>query len=316
MRGGAPNATPGAMLVNVVGQMQARSRAGSWMLPEAKSEALVYVANSTDRVTVYSLKSQALVGTIDMSGGSSPDGMCVDAKGNVFVTVPTGNEILEYRHGGTKPIRTLSDPGTGPHDCAVDPTTGDLAVANGYDFMSGSVVVYYKAIGTRNRIYREGYVAFSYCVYDNSGNLFVDGNARGTFSYYIAFAELPSGGGKLINLALNGSYGGGSFDYAGGLQWDGKQLTMGQQEGHNIYQLALSGSQLNETGVTKLDEGELTQYWIHPRTIPHKQIIVGTGGISNPKTIMYWSYPAGGNAFATITDGVYYPNGVVISVPR
>ena len=38
-------------------------------------------------------------------------------------------EMLEYPHGGKTAITTLSDPQT-PAACAVDPTTGNLAVAN------------------------------------------------------------------------------------------------------------------------------------------------------------------------------------------
>ena len=69
-----------------------------------------------------------------LSDSNSPYGECVDKAGDVFVADFGGNTgtpaILEYAHGGTKPIATLSDPGYYPESCSIDPTTGNLAVTN------------------------------------------------------------------------------------------------------------------------------------------------------------------------------------------
>lgn len=103
------------------------AHARSWMLPEAKSETLLYVFN-VYTITVYSYPKGKLVGTL--SDFEKPYGECVDKSGNVYITDSSFARIYEYAHGGTKPIHTLKDPEYQPYGCAVDPTTGDLAVAN------------------------------------------------------------------------------------------------------------------------------------------------------------------------------------------
>ncbi len=80
------------------------------MLPEAKRERLVYVANNNNTITVYSYKSGNWVGTINTPNEYLP-GMCVDRKGNVYATFFTTSSILEYPHGSVSAIKTLSDPG-------------------------------------------------------------------------------------------------------------------------------------------------------------------------------------------------------------
>lgn len=94
------------------------------MAPEAKSEDLLYVSTSGG-VAVYSYPAAVLVGTLSLL---SPAGLCADNAGNVWIT---GNQqIFEYAHGGSQPIATLDDSGYSSKGCAVDPTTGDLAVTN------------------------------------------------------------------------------------------------------------------------------------------------------------------------------------------
>jgi DNA-binding beta-propeller fold protein YncE len=71
---------------------------------------------------------------LQLSDSNNPFGECVDKTGDVFVAEFGGNAgtaaILEYAHGGTSPIATLSDPGYHPESCSIDPTTGNLAVTN------------------------------------------------------------------------------------------------------------------------------------------------------------------------------------------
>ncbi len=121
-------------------------RAKSWMLPEAKSEDLLYIAN-VYTITVYSYPKGKLVGTF--KDFYKPYGECVDKNGDVYITDSTFAKIYEYAHGGTKPIHTLKDPGYEPYGCAVDPTTGNLAVANYSDASArqGNLVIYHKAKG-------------------------------------------------------------------------------------------------------------------------------------------------------------------------
>jgi hypothetical protein len=144
-----------------------RVRAGSWMAPEAKGQDLLYVSDTSyglGVVYVYSYPGGKLKG--ELSGVSPADGLCSDAKGNVFV--PAGTSIAEYPHGGTQPIAVLNDPFGGADYCAVDRTTGNLAV-------SPTVVVYAHAKG-KGKAYPGGneYGNRS-CTYDDKGDLFVNG---------------------------------------------------------------------------------------------------------------------------------------------
>ena len=58
----------------------------------------------------------------------SPWGLCADNGGHVFVPDGPGAKIREYEHGGSSPIAILKTPNESPWFCAVDPTTGNLAV--------------------------------------------------------------------------------------------------------------------------------------------------------------------------------------------
>lgn len=136
-------------------------RGKSWMLREAKGEDLLYASNMSSAsgppyygdVLVFAYPKGTLVGTL--TGFSAyVQGVCSDASGDVFVTTETSlthGYVYEYSHGGTQSIATLSDPGS-PYGCSVDPTTGNLAVANttssGYYGYYGYVAIFPDAEGT------------------------------------------------------------------------------------------------------------------------------------------------------------------------
>ena len=82
------------------------------MLPEAKSEDLIYVSSPdyyppsyTSNVYVYAYPSGTLVGTF--TGFDNVGGLCSDADGNVWVTnavsYDSGGYVYEYGHGATNP---------------------------------------------------------------------------------------------------------------------------------------------------------------------------------------------------------------------
>ena len=107
-----------------------QTRSHGWMLPAAKSMDLLYVSND-DELLVFSYPKGKLVGEITVPSGDFA-GLCSDSAGDVFVTSVgshSASYILEYAHGGTEPITTLSDPAWA-NGCAVDPTTGNVAVTN------------------------------------------------------------------------------------------------------------------------------------------------------------------------------------------
>jgi hypothetical protein len=121
-----PIGAPGAMPQSL-GTSTHLMRRPSWMAPDATRKNLLYISDvGTNDVYVYESLSLKLAGTL--TGFSEPQGECSDAAGNVWITNTNMSQIIEYAHGGTTPIATLSDPYEFPVGCAVDPRSGNLAV--------------------------------------------------------------------------------------------------------------------------------------------------------------------------------------------
>ncbi|HLY02896.1 MAG TPA: hypothetical protein VKR56_10455 [Candidatus Cybelea sp.] len=235
------------------------ARGGSWMRPEAKNKDLLYVVyptvDSEGTIDAYSYPQGVLEGQI--TGLSNPGGDCTDAAGNLYVTNATTSEnsIVEFAHGGTQPIRSLSVPGYAAFSCAVDPTSGDLAVTS-YGTMEGGrgdVAVYHNAKGSP-RIYSDSnlshsdFINYAYCAYDSAGDLFVDGKYPVGYEVPI-FGEVPRGGKSLVALNLNEGIG-----WISGLQWDGKYLAVGQAVKPYIFRFKISGTTGTLVGSTPLTD--------------------------------------------------------------
>jgi hypothetical protein len=268
------------------------SRGVSWMLPEAKSEDLLYISN-VYTVTVYSYPKGKHVGTL--KGFYRPIGECSDSAGDVFIA---NGDILEYTHGGKKPIQTLSLTGYTAQSCAIAPTTGNLAVTWDKGNDPGYVAIYPNASGSPE-LYGIGYMQFIFCGYDPVGNLYVDGEASNENKFL--FAELPKGGSSVENITLNQS-----FEYAGAVQWDGKYVAVGDDEAQKIYQFTISGSAGTLEGSTDLGNADSVYQWV----IDGKKAV---GSDDIPSTVWYWHYPAGGPAIKSIAKDVFHPVGATIS---
>jgi len=273
----------------------------SWMAPDAKNKDLLYVADqNTNDVDVFSYPALKREGTL--SGFDAPSGECVDNRGDVFIANDEASDIIEYAHGGTSPIATLSDPGYYPVDCSIDPTTGNLAVANiiSTSFGQGNIAIYTDAKGAPSAYYSDANVYSMYsCTYDDAGNLFVDGENDGSSSF--EFAELPSGAKTFTNVTLNQAIG-----VAGGVQWDGKYVAVGDQYA-DIYQFSIQGTKGTKVGTTPLNgAGRNLEFWIQGSKVivPYENSSVGGVGI--------WHYPAGG-ASKKVVKGFEYPDGATVS---
>jgi len=270
----------------------------SWMATDAKSTDLLYISDAeSGDLYVYSYPQAKLKGAL--TGLDGPEGECVDNAGNVFVANTGATEILEYAHGGTTPIATFGDSGYYPVGCAIDPTTGNLAITNicreeyGQCVADGDLLIY--AGKHAPKTYSDSLIAeYYFCGYDDSGNLYIDGLYNSDF----AFAELPHHKSTFTNITLN------TFVYQpGGVQWDGKYVAVGNEDLNNnaIYEFSISGTQgkLAHPGGTPLDGATLVgQFWIQGKVV----IGPNRGGSG---TVMFWKYPRGGsptkvlNAFST-----------------
>jgi hypothetical protein len=281
-------------------------RRRAWMAPGAKGMNLLYVSDidASNDVYVYSYPKGTLVG--QLTGFNEPQGECADRAGDVFVTNTNDANILEYGHGGTTPIATLADPGEYPVGCSVDSVTGDLAVTNkfGYGTTEGSLEIYKKAKGTPTRFEDPDVFFMYFCGYDDQGNLFIDGApVSGDF----AFAELPKGKRLFTNITLNQT-----FEFPGGVQWDGKHIAVGNQAGYYeqanvIFQFTISGSSGTAVGATQLDGScDVVQFWIVGKRV------IGPDYCDND--VGFWKYPAGGNKIKVILGNGRSQGGPIGSV--
>jgi hypothetical protein len=273
------------------------NRERSWMSPEAKRTDLVYLSeyNGSD-VYVYSYPKGKLVGTL--TGFAYPYGLCSDKAGNVFIPNQNDSNIFEYAHGGTSPIATLSDPYGYPLGCAVDPTSGDLAITNYPNYSNGGNIAIYPGASGTPTDYSTGYYPYEpyFCDYDDMGNLFVDGY---TPSSQFSFGELAKGSQTFTTISLPQS-----FDGPGGVQWDGKRLAIASRYGGAIYQFKFKGSTPKEVGSTTLEGGNGT---INQFAIDKDKVVGPDWNI-----VGVWPYPAGGNP-TTIFNSYVFVMGTTIS---
>jgi hypothetical protein len=280
------------------------SNAADSMRPEAKGGDLLYVADQdTNDVYVYSWPQGKLAQTL--TGFTGASNLCSDSSGNVYVPDYFSHDVLEYAHGGSTPIRTLKAPGENPYSCAVDPATGNLAVANITSATSGpgDLLVYAKAKGRPKSYHAAGFVAFNSCSYDGSGNLFVDGYAA---TYAFRFAELQKGKSALTNIAVRQF-----INNPGGVLWDGKYITVGDAADGWIYEVSVSGKTGKIEGSTLLrHSANVFQYWFYGKSV----LATNITSFSAPSGYVgVWKYPEGGKPTATI-KGFSKPDGVTISV--
>jgi hypothetical protein len=241
----------------------AKAVAKSWMSPDARAHDLLYVSDSsTYDVYAYSYPKLRPVGTL--TDQNNPAGLCTDSKGNVFVTQLYGHQIVEYRHGGTTPVRTLSDPGYEPGACSVNPSTGDLAVANvvSDEFTQGNLVVYSKGEGRIATYSPPGGASGGWFSVNDAGyapgypggNLYFAGTCNGAFCAGV----VPNGSSTAENVTLNARP-----QSPGTVQSDGVYITFADQTDGTIYAYTFSGTNGTEVHSTTLSgSSDVDGSWI------------------------------------------------------
>ncbi len=102
--------------------------------------------------------------------------------------------------------------------------------------------------------------------------------------YDFVFAELPAGGQNLQTIALAG------VAFPGGIQWDGTDLAVGDQQSSAIDQISVSGSIGDDyAGTTPLDGScDVEQFAIFNGKVFAPDVCAGDGNL--------YPYPAGGAA--------------------
>jgi len=120
------------------------------------------------------------------------------------------------------------------------------------------VEVYQGAKGTPKLYSDNQIVNYTFCGYDNKGNLFVDGTGNDS---KVHFAELSNGSGTLTNVNLSKA-----ISCCGQVQWDGTHITLEDEPASAIYRLKVSGTTARVVGTTRLQQWtDSAQSWIQLR---------------------------------------------------
>jgi hypothetical protein len=246
----------------------------SWVSPDVrKARSLLFVSDfGTYDVYIYTLPGLVLKGTL--TGFYAPDGECSDKDGNIWVTNSGTQQIFKLSRGGT--ILNTLNTGFDPASCAVDPTTGNLAVTDLTGNSAGEVLIYPNASGTPTVYTNPAQFYYDFDGYDSSGNLFVDGFAfeepGGVNLNYLPFilSELPKGGSSLETINITGCAHVpqcGNIYYPGMVQWygPGNYLAVGDQLAATHLPLAYIGSR---SRVQPERSRERLLCWA-PRAIPY-----------------------------------------------
>lgn len=318
---GCSNAQNQIGAVPAAPQSKARS---SWMTPDAKNiKKLLYVSDEyTGQADVYDYKTLKLVGTLTLADAYG--GECVDAKGDVYITQFGNASVVEYAHGGAKPIASFSTDGY-TQGCSVD-RNGDLAVGNfeTLSFGQGDVQIFPRSGGSPQRYTSSECYEMSTPGYDHKGNLFVAAtNGDQTF-----VCELPVGASSLRTVNVSQP-----IVDPGSVMWDGKHIAItdpGYQESNHtaIMRATESASgNLRIVGVTVLNgncDGTLSAvgntFIVGERNTPvnEKQgnAVIGINlwcnRFGNVGTDI-WPYPAGGAPSANLPSG-YDAVGAAVSI--
>ncbi len=273
---------------------------------KAKDGSLLYLAGGSG-VSIYTFPVIREYGSLDVYGFETY--LCSDKAGNVWVAEWDNYYVVEYSHGGTKPIKTLTNAARYAMGCSVDPTTGNLAVANMIDQTGppGNLFVY-SPTGSVAGYASPKYEYYWSPGYDDRGNLFVEAT---TFDGKNQLVELPKGGSNLQTVHMSQA-----IHYPAGVQWDGTYLAVGDQmyQGRDvsgIYRVKVTGSRATVVGSLKLTgtcgASDILQFWISGAHIVGPDMNCNTEGI--------YRYPRGGEPIENLSDP-YVTSGATISIAK
>ncbi|MGA9274172.1 MAG: hypothetical protein WBV67_11855 [Candidatus Cybelea sp.] len=281
---------------DAVARCEALRPPASWVLPEARSENLLYVSGNNGYVYIFSFPKGKLVGTL--TGFQEVAGVCADVAGNVWVANSAAFDLIEYAHGGTSPIATLIDYQNYPFSCSVNHQTGDLAVSNVFSIkqgQAGSIAVYKSAAGTPKLYAASRFSEYYFLAYGPRAKIYFDGNGYGrNFEmarlYRDNFTPIEILGAKIAS--------------PGGVQYAEGSLTIGGADNAGdgiIYRITDQGVVTGAT--TLIGSSGCMSYEIW------KTYAICASGNGN---VPIYRYPAGGSPIETVGASTY-PFQVVIS---
>ena len=272
---------------------------------------LVYAITSKG-IVVLSYPNWSIVARI--RGYRNWYGVCADPNnGNVFA-ITGNNEIDEYAHGGTTPIAEIVLPAGDPTACAVDPTTGNLAVTaiETPTELRDTLFIYPQAQGSPTTYTDKQLPGLISPAYDDVGNLFVSAidKARGA-----RIAELKVGRSQFTIIKLTNRNA-----YLRQIQWDGTHLVFlvpnGRGYGTTVNQLQITGKTATIAHSFLLNYCQDEYFWID-RASSSLLSFYYPPKTNNNYAIAAWEYPFGRKPKSRIyrvTSGHDYIYDLTVSV--
>ncbi len=215
-----PIGAPGAMKQAQAGGARP-DPSKSWMKASASKTLLYFDDDVTNDTYVFDYPSGKLVGKL--TGFHDPQGMCVDQKGDVYITNPQFGLLFEYAHGGTKPINIYERPGIGLNGCSVS-ADHDVAATAG-----GEVCIWRGGIAADSPNCIEGNksigcMGLSTFGYDHDGNLIGIATMVTNSGRITTACMIPAGKRtmeKLTTSRIKLNFG------SRGTSWDGEYIALG-----------------------------------------------------------------------------------------
>jgi hypothetical protein len=298
-----------------------QDRSRSWMRPGATSiKRLLYVSDwQTNDVFVYDYATGDRVGKL--TGFHAPYGQCEDAKGDIWIANYNGKTVVEYAHGGTTPLATL-EAGKQNQGCAIDPVTGNLAVASLAD-KQHAILIWKRARGMPTAYSSESCFYVWVPAYDRSGNLYVESQQTDST---IDICALPRGSTTLAPVSSDLP-----IVYPANVMWDGEYLAFGDQEYDNTLYSGLYQAQEQASGGVRLAgstelrdmvcgySGVVAPFIVGTKNTPrnHRQgrVVIGENFFCRNR-LDFWAYPAGGPLTGTLQKAPYIASAESVSSIR
>jgi hypothetical protein len=238
-----------------------------------------------------------MIGQLDGAGGQGCTNVLSGYGKNIFWNAGRTNNVMTEYQVPDKQIETLPIDYDYTSSCAMN-AKGDLAVgillSNSYG-SAGQQVIFQKAKGT-GKVFQTPLARAYFAGYDPKNNLFADGFDA---TYYTRLVELPQGHRqKPVTITTSNTIG-----FPGSVQWDGKYLTVFDQDTQALYQYTLSGTTATLKNTVQLTgASDCAQTWIVPGLL-----YCADAGNDNGEV---FKYPAGGSPLATFTGSFDFPLGV------
>jgi hypothetical protein len=257
--------------------------AGSWTRVASSNGPFIYGAAYDAYVNIFTFSGQQ-VGVLKGFGEAS--GVCSDSDGGVFVLDDERDLIYEYLPDGSLPVDVFDDRYETPSGCAVDPITGDLAVANtqlqGHTATSNVAIFVPGSYQPPTSFTAPNISVYSFCAYDPDGNLYVDGLGS---KQELELAELPAGSDQFVPIPLSGIN--NHHHKPAAIQWDGQYVAVGDRQAQVVYRVSVSGS----TGT--IVETVRIRGW-HRHTAVNFDIVGKKLLFPLFEKLLFYKYPAGG----------------------